>query len=141
VLAGCPGNLDPALQAQGGTGGSGNMGSGGANGSCAQTVITTNCAMAACHSSIVKFAGLNLSSWPIDPATIVGVKPQDGSGSTCTSENFLDGSSSPATGLIIENLQDSTLKCGVRMPYQLPALSASDVACLQAWANDLVAGR
>jgi hypothetical protein len=137
IFAGCAGNLDPSLQ--GGAGGSGMMGTGGMGATnCAQTVLTTNCAMSNCHNGVgVVYAGLNLT-WPVDRAKVVGVMPSQLS--ACLSSNFLEPGVTPATGLLIDNLKSSTVKCGVAMPYLLNPLSDTDVACLQSWANDLVAG-
>lgn len=45
----------------------------------------------------------------------------------------------PATGLFLDKLKPNP-PCGDQMPRQLPPLSAADLACIQKWANNVVAG-
>ncbi|MEA2697543.1 MAG: hypothetical protein QOI66_1814 [Myxococcales bacterium] len=45
----------------------------------------------------------------------------------------------PATGLFLDKLKANPT-CGDQMPRQLPPLTDSDLACIQKWANNVVAG-
>ncbi len=82
------------------------------------------------------FAGFDLYK------PLVGVGPPDGAPSSnlCKGKglNYLN-KTQPATGLLLDKLKPNP-PCGEQMPYHLPGLSASDMACMQKWANNIVAG-
>ena len=46
----------------------------------------------------------------------------------------------PAKGLFLDKLSQPMPACGVQMPNLLPKLNATDMACVQNWANNIVAG-
>ena len=100
------------------------------------TIFAAKCTV--CHGPGGAYAGLDLSSTGL-ASRLVGVAPPGGGSaapSVCTgmSKVYLTAGSNPATGLLLDKL-GSNPGCGVRMPYMLAALSASDIACVQSWAN------
>ena len=109
---------------------------------CTQTQVDTifarNCTV--CHDSNGLYAGLNLTSAGL-AGRLLGVAPAGGGSagpSVCTgmSKVYLMANSKPAQGLLIEKL-GSTPSCGVRMPYGLPPLNNTDIACIQSWATSV----
>jgi hypothetical protein len=60
----------------------------------------------------------------------------------CKGKNLvlLEANVEPAKGLFLDKVSQSMPPCGDRMPKLLDPLSASQVACVQAWANSVVAG-
>jgi hypothetical protein len=136
-LLGCPGTLDPAL-AGGGGGASGGVGGAGGAADCADTILMTSCAIAgACHNASIQEAGLNLTP-PVPASRLIGVQPN--SQSLCSNgQVFLQAGSSPASGILLDNLKPSP-PCGFQMPYIMTPLVQSQIDCLQQWANGLTAG-
>jgi len=156
-LPGCPGNLDPSLLPQGGgtgTGGSGS-GSGGTGGSGAGSggatpppcdpapIFKTHlCANTGCHDPSGTSANFDMGSsdWQ---TRLVGVNPKGGGAlaSKCgeLGAPYLKPGTMPATGLVLDKLKvDSTQPCGDLMPLVSAKLTATEVACIQDWANSLV---
>jgi hypothetical protein len=135
-----------------GGGGAGVTGTGGAAGSSgAGGSVPTSCSNAAsvlqlncfqCHSypPQIVYANLDLQSSGV-AARLVGVKAYTGASGACAgSGDLLASGTLPATGILIDKI-NFTQTCGSGMPYgALTPMSASDIACLQAWANGLVAG-
>ncbi|HEY2900361.1 MAG TPA: hypothetical protein VGL59_07285 [Polyangia bacterium] len=60
----------------------------------------------------------------------------------CKGKNLvlLEANVEPAKGLFLDKLNLAMPPCGDRMPKLLNPLSTSDLACVQAWANSIVAG-
>jgi hypothetical protein len=70
-------------------------------------------------------------------ARLVGHGPMGGNQSVCASSmNYLDPGSQPATGLFLRKLT-AQFSCGSRMPLTGRIVSATDLACIQSWANGL----
>jgi hypothetical protein len=127
-LLGCPGTLDPGITVDGG-------GGGGASGGCnVDTIFAAKCATSACHNASTKYAGLDLTP-PVTAARVIDLHPNLG---TCMNMVFLKSNSSPASGVMLDNLRPSPA-CGQPMPFGLPALPAADIACIQQWANGITA--
>lgn len=135
LLLGCPGSLDPAALAGAGAGAGGSGGSGSV---CQDAIFTSVCATAVCHSLTTHSAGLNLTP-PVPASRVVGVAPDATSLCNGQGKVFLRANSSPASGLLLDNLQSSPT-CGLAMPFAEPMLSQADISCLQQWANGLTAG-
>jgi hypothetical protein len=107
---------------------------------CTQTQVDTifsrSCTV--CHDSTGLYAGLNLTSNGL-AGRLLGVAPAGGgtvSPSVCTgmSKIYLVQGSKPAQGLLIDKIGPNP-GCGVRMPYSLPPLNNTDIACIQSWAT------
>ena len=72
---------------------------------------------------------------------LVGAPPPAGAPGTnaCNKNlNYLNRTQ-PATGLFLDKLKASP-PCGAQMPLAAPPLSASQLECIQKWANNVVAG-
>jgi hypothetical protein len=150
ALSGCPGELDPAIMMQHGTGGtSGGTGgtSGGTGGSSADCsgsnagdqVIASTCATSGCHNNSAPLnAGLDLTNDSGLAGRLVGVKSSGGLISQCGGNTtpYLNKSSNPATGLLIDKIK-SNPPCGVQMPEGQTPLSATVVQCIVQWATTL----
>jgi len=163
VLAGCPGTLDPTqFNMTSGTGGSGSgtggsnptggsTGSGGSSGNCTggnsgANIITSNCATTFCHIPGAKNAdtcgGLDLTVDANIGARLVGVMSvgtvDNGSECMTSTKPYLDKSSNPATGLLIDKVTMSHPACGAQMPASAPfPLNATQQSCLIQWATTL----
>jgi len=134
-LAGCPGELDPRLLA-----------AGPAAPCDAPAMVfdrTPNplCAQLGCHDAgATAQAGLNLKNDGAIAGRLVGVMASGTNGSVCTGVTtpYLLAGSQPATGLLLDKMFATTLPCsgGNRMP-SLGTLTATDMACIISWANDL----
>jgi hypothetical protein len=133
-----------------GGGGSGDTGAGGTTGAAgtagapcdAQTEVFSKhfCTTAnACHDAAGTAANFEMASadWQTH---LVGVFPKGGGtlASMCTGVNmpYLVAGSQPATGLFLEKLTPQK-PCGVQMPNLPPLLNATELACVQSWANAL----
>jgi hypothetical protein len=159
LLAACPGSLGfTYVPSTADTGSGGMEGGGGMLGSdasiavdgadgpipagCADAarIIQANCA--SCHTSPPSpiYANLDLTSAGV-ASRLVGKPAYTGASGECGGMgNLLDPVRLPATGILIDKINFSPTVCGSGMPYTPAApLSATDVACLQAWANGLVA--
>jgi hypothetical protein len=149
---GCAGSLDPSQFQDGGTGGTasgGTTGSGGTNGSCTgglmgAAIITAQCATVGCHSAAsaaTSAAGLDLTMNSTIGARLVGVvSPGDVAAASQCAGNatpYLNAGSNPATGLLIDKVQQSHPPCGFQMPFGQPPLSAVQQTCLVEWATTL----
>jgi hypothetical protein len=97
-----------------------------------------------CHNagSAPAFGGLDMVT-PGWESKLVGAPPPAGAPGTnaCNTHlNYLNRTQ-PATGLLLDKLKASP-PCGAQMPLAAvaPPLSASELACIQKWANNVVAG-
>jgi hypothetical protein len=142
---GCAGSLDPKEFPAAGSGGGG--GGGGPTATCAgdldgATIVRKSCAVVGCHDAAdanLSGAGLDLTLDATIGSRLVGVtSPGDtDAGSVCggNQEPYLNASSSPATGLLIDKVA-SNVPCGRRMPLG-GALTSQQQSCLVAWATTL----
>jgi len=135
-LAGCAGELDPRLRE-----------SGPAPPCDAPALVfdrTPNplCAQAGCHdASATAQAGLNLKNDGAIAGRLLGVPPPGTNGSVCmgVTTPYLVAGMTPATGLLLDKMFATPLPCGGagnKMP-SLGTLTATDMACIISWANDL----
>jgi hypothetical protein len=134
LLFACAGDL-PADLKGGGTATGGKSGGGGCDN--APTIITNQCST--CHASeSPSFGNLDLLA-PGVATRLVGHAAQGPAPTGCMGQgNLLETGTVPAKGILIQKI-NKTQTCGTEMP---PGgnLSPSDIACLQAWADGLVAG-
>lgn len=161
ILSGCPGTLDPTQFMTGtggsgsGTGGSnptgGSTGTGGSSGNCTGgndgvNLIMTNCATTSCHIpgplNAGSSGGLDMTVDANIGSRLVGVMSvgTTDNGSKCmgNSTPYLDPGSNPATGLLIDKIQQKNPPCGDQMPYAAPfPLTATQQTCLIQWATTL----
>jgi hypothetical protein len=131
-----------------GTGGSGgSSGTGGASGGtgpCNALPIFAvhSCAAMACHDASGTSANFNMAS-PGWENNLVGKGPKAGGASglqsSCLSagKQYLMANTSPAQGLFLDKLKMMKPECGSQMPLLPPTLSASELDCVQRWANGL----
>ena len=135
-LAGCPGDLDPRLLA-----------TGPAPPCDAPAMVFDRlpnhglCATLGCHdASATAQAGLNMTNDAGLAGRLLGVMPPGTNGSVCAgvTQPYLEVGSVPAKGLLLDKMFATTLPCsgGNRMP-SLGTLTATDMACITSWANDL----
>jgi hypothetical protein len=166
TLSGCPGTLDPDVaklastgSGTGGSNGTGGGATGGATGAggtttldCTgandgATIVTMNCATEFCHSTqgANGVGGLDLTIDSGIASRLVGVMSSGSpatNSSVCagaTTEPYLEASSSPAKGLLIDKCTTSP-PCGARMPYyplNSKYLTDMQLQCLQQWATTL----
>jgi hypothetical protein len=137
----------------GGTGGgaggaSGTAGTGGGTGPCDAMPIFAvhSCAAAmACHDANGAAASFNMKTTGWEKM-LVGVQPgtnslknAPGLGSVCAQSGmpYLVAGSSPARGLFLDKLMSARPACGAQMPLIPPNLSATELDCVQRWANGL----
>jgi hypothetical protein len=128
ALSGCPGSLGFAY---------GGDPDAGISLSC-DNVMTVLSTCVGCHSNppVATFASLDLSS--ANPGQrLVGVAAS-GDGACLDKGSLLNRTTVPATGILIDKINDHQT-CGASMPFGTPILGATDIACLQSWANGLVA--
>jgi hypothetical protein len=160
LLVACPGSLSFTYEGPGpgGSGGDSSSGTGGGAGGASQVdgsggsggAVTTSCANATavlttncftCHNSPppIIYADLDLMSAGV-AQRLVGKPAYTGASGACQGMgNLLNAGVLPATGILMDKILGNPT-CGATMPYALPLLSPADQACLQAWANGLVAG-
>jgi hypothetical protein len=126
-------------------GSSGTAGTGGGTGPCNAMPIfaTHSCAAAmACHDANGSAAGFNMATTGWEK-NLVGKYPKAGGapglGSACLGANtpYLRMGSSPASGLFLDKLMSARPACGAQMPLIPPNLSATELDCVQRWANGL----
>jgi hypothetical protein len=151
-LMGCPGSLDPALLASSGSGGTsgggtGTAGTGGCDVTTIFTVGTNACTGSTCHNTTdapLSGGGLDLTLNATIGSRLVGVAStgDQTAGSVCGGKVYLDPSSNPATGLLIDKItlaNGSTALCGDAMPYPgITRLSAAQQTCVEQWAEGLI---
>ena len=148
TLSGCPGTLDPDVaKLAGTTGAGGTMASDCTGANDGATIVTTTCATQYCHSAqgASGVGGLDLTIDSGIASRLVGVMSSGSpatNGSVCagaTTEPYLEASSSPAKGLLIDKCTTSP-PCGARMPYYPlngKYLTDMQLQCLQQWATML----
>jgi len=136
-LAGCAGDLDPRLLANGPAP------------PCDAPAMVFDklpnhslCASLGCHDASANAqGGLNLTNDGALAGRLLGVMPAGTNSSVCggTTTPYLVAGSQPAMGLLLDKMFATTLPCGGqgnRMP-SLGTLTAADMACITSWANDL----
>jgi hypothetical protein len=139
---GCAGGSDGT-----GTGGVGGGGGGtGCVGGDAMPIFTKHTCMlvGACHDGAGTAAGFNMVTAGWETKLVGTVSPGGGTGafaSLCGGMGmvYLNKGSNPATGLFMDKLSKSPPQCGVQMPNLPPLLTPTELACVQTWANALVA--
>jgi hypothetical protein len=130
-----------------GTGGGGAAGTGGPVGSCdaKPIILKYSCALAgSCHDALGSAAGLDFAT-PGWEDRLVGTFPSGGgevaTRSMCAGlgRPYLVAGSNPAMGLLLDKLRLHPPPCGAAMPDIGGPLTASELACVQLWANALTA--
>jgi hypothetical protein len=112
---------------------------------CAQAtkVFKDHCEV--CHSAAAAkdFGGFDMTTagWE---AKLIGRGPPADAPATnvCKSTPglvYLKAETQPATGLFLDKFM-ATPPCGTQMPQLPPKLNATELACMQAFANNVVAG-
>jgi hypothetical protein len=136
-IAGATGAAGDGVTGVGGTTGAG--GSVATSCSNAAAVLQTNCLQCHSYPPPIVYANLDLQSSGV-ATRLVGVKAYTGASGSCAGMgNLLDSGTLPATGILIDKI-NFTKTCGSGMPYgALVPMSQTDIDCLQAWANGLVA--
>jgi hypothetical protein len=133
-VAGCAGDLDPALKG----GGSGTAGTGGTV--CdAPAQLGPKCGQLGCHQSPNAQGGLDLKAAGI--AARLKAAPTPGANISCTDAQrtaYLGPASNVMSGFLFQKLM-TTPPCGASMP-ELPGWNASDTTCLTEWATAVVNG-
>jgi hypothetical protein len=127
----------------GGSSGTGTAGTGGGVGPCNALPIfaTHSCASpGACHDAKGTSANFDMAS-PGWEMKLVGGNPNGGGaagfGSQCQGKGpYLIAGSSPARGLFLDKLAAKP-PCGNQMPLLPPTLTATELDCVQRWANGL----
>ena len=133
-LGGCPGSPNPALYDAGGDGGSAAC-----NTDQAKAIFTKHlCSSGPCHSAATKTSGFDMESPGLENR-LVGVTNTGSSLSCAAAGPYLVPGSHPATGLLLTKLNGGPGLCGAQMPFNLPALSPTELSCIQSWADALVA--
>jgi hypothetical protein len=141
-LAACPGSL--SFVSDGGMAGqTGSDPDSGATMGCAtaNTVLQTNCNICHTNPPAGVYPNLDLTGATV-AQRLVGQVGSTGNGAMCSGmPNLLNRSTLPATGILIDKINFKPGTCGSGMPLggDVNSLSAADHACLQAWANGLVA--
>jgi len=142
-LAGCPGSLDPAVAMAVRAGSGGTSGTDGGQTSCDTTaamavIAKYSCNQSGCHAATSPASGFDMATagWETH---LVGGNPNSMSLSCGSNGPYLVPGVQPAMGLFLGKISASP-PCGVRMPFgSTTGVAAADVACLQSWANMLVA--
>lgn len=100
----------------------------------------------ACHDATGSAANFSLVGRPFTDLLgwkrqLVGIFPIGGGNSACGGANmpYLVAGSSPANGLLLNKLRSKNPVCGDQMPALPPLLTASEIDCVQRWANAVVA--
>jgi hypothetical protein len=144
ALGACAGELSFPYTG-GGAGGASQTGTGGGGGgavptTCAtsMTVLQNNCI--GCHNTPDMGAAANLDLASSGVAQRLVGQSGSATGGACMGVmSLLNRGTLPATGILIDKI-NFKLTCGASMPYGNPQkLPATDLDCLQAWANGLVA--
>jgi hypothetical protein len=141
AVAGCgPGSLSPEFT-DGGDASSVDMGAPVLGCDRAKTLLA---ACLACHSTAAAATngGFDMEATDWDKRLVGMSTPANAPGtSLCKGKNlvFLEANTQPARGLFLDKIRLAMPPCGVQMPRLLPKLSAQDTACIEAWANGIVA--
>jgi len=144
VVAGCAGELPPELKG-GGSGGSGGMDTGGLPPGCpaAAKVFKDHCEV--CHSAMAAkdFGGFDMTTagWQM---RLIGMGPPATAPATNVCKSmaglvYLKPDTQPAQGLFLDKFL-ATPPCGTQMPQLPPKLTATELTCMQNFANNVVAG-
>jgi hypothetical protein len=155
---GAGGRAGAGGSAGGGAGGGGATGSGGAGGGGGTGAGTGPCDAKpiflqhscnvdmACHDAKGSAAGFDMKTTGWEK-TLVGRLSKSGGapglGSLCIgmSRPYLVAGSSPARGLFLDKLKAPPTPCGAQMPLLPGFLSASELDCVQRWADQVVSGK
>jgi hypothetical protein len=160
-LTGCPGSLNPndfpppsaGTAGSGTTTGAAGTGTAGVSGAAGMGCATINdlwtakacTTQGACHDAMGSAAGFNMTTAGWDTAAnLVGKLPPGGGVGALASVCMGKGmpyitKAQPAGGLILNKLSNKTPACGAQMPNIGVAMTATELACVQAWANQLAA--
>jgi hypothetical protein len=145
VLGACgAGELSFPYTGTGGGGGAAATGTGGAGGSipmaCATSMTVLQNSCIGCHNTPTMGATANLDLASAGVAQrLVGQSGAATGGQCAGVMSLLNRGTLPATGILIDKINFKTT-CGASMPYPgTIKLPATDLDCLQAWANGLVA--
>jgi hypothetical protein len=102
----------------------------------AEAVFTAKCTGSGCHNATDKTSGLDLTAGSDLPTRLLGVKPMSISFFCASSAMpYLMAHTTPASGLLLDKISKAMPSCGARMPFALPPLSNTEIACIQSWAN------
>jgi hypothetical protein len=142
---GAAGTASAGTTGAAGTTSTGAAGSGGPGCDIAPLIKTYNCALAlACHDARGSAANLDMASLGWEKR-LVGMSPTNSPApitpSVCAGQGQVELVTGvlPAVGLFLQKLLPNP-PCGDRMPTTGPPyLSDTEMACVQAWANALVA--
>ncbi|HET6285095.1 MAG TPA: hypothetical protein VFH73_29325 [Polyangia bacterium] len=141
AVAGCgPGSLSPEFT-DGGDASNVDMAAPVLGCDRAQTILA---ACLACHSTATAATNggfdMEVTDWD---KKLVGMSTPVTAPSTslCKGKNlvFLEARTLPARGLFLDKIRLAMPPCGVQMPRLLPKLGTQDTACIEAWANGIVA--
>lgn len=107
----------------------------------ADTIFMNKCVPCHSTSTAPSFGGFDMEKLGWAQAMIGGLIPDNAPpANTCKGKGFvfLEVGTQPARGLFLDKF-NPTPPCGVRMP-QVGTITAAEVACIQDWANNIVAG-
>jgi hypothetical protein len=143
LLLGCAGSGEVPTDSGGSGGSSGDAGK--LPEGCAQAaaIFTAHTCTTICHKAEVAsaYGGFDMTT-PGWEKRLVGAGPPSNAppSNMCKGKGFIYlNKTQPATGLFLDKL-GPTPPCGVRMPQLLNPLSSTEIACVQKWANNVVAG-
>jgi hypothetical protein len=151
VLFGCPGTIeDPSIiggsgGGMAGTGGAGGTGGGSTMGCAMAPMIFTAHGCTGCHGGtgiMTLGAGFDMEKAGWEMALVgMGPKTDAPANNMCKGMNqmYLKAATQPAEGLFLAKLKAGP-PCGVQMPQVGQKMTATEVMCIQAWANSIVAG-
>ena len=135
----------------GSAGSGGGGGTGGSTAACSMADVTAiftsttknvGCTIiGACHDNNGAAAGLDLTTAGWETHLVGKVSAGGGTGSLasmCGGMVYLKAGVVPAQGLFIDKLTKNPPPCGAPMPNLPPLLTATQKACVQSWADNLV---
>ena len=149
AMTGCPGTLDPkefpapvtgtaGTTGVAGTGVGGTTGTGGAGCATIQKVWDDHfCSIGGCHDAA---SPTNFKMAPAGwEANLVGKTPMGGGTSMCGGNTmaYIIKGPAPVGGLLLNKLKNKTPACGAQMPNLPPVLNATELDCVQKWADQL----
>jgi hypothetical protein len=107
-------------------------------------MVFPGCAIPGCHNAGTTLTGAGLD---LSPTGLVGRLLNKGpstntnAGASCMSAGkpYLAPNSNPATGLLLDKMDQSTVTCGTIMP-QVGSVTSAQVECLKNWATAVTTG-
>ena len=111
----------------------------------AASIFSTHTCTTVCHlaaNAVTNGGGFDMTTagWE---KKLIGNGPPDSAPKTnmCKGKNlvYLEAGTQPAVGLFIQKVKPNP-PCGVQMPMLLAPLSSDEIACIQQWSNNVVAG-